>query len=150
MPRLVLHRTGNLWIGLERDRFDAELRLAKLDLVPEKRSPIVWRFREGEGETGRLLNVLGWLEGGMVSVSTRGTLYFKKTESGPLALFLPDTPKRLELGNKPPKTLSPDGRKKPLYPLSWPRQAVQRVIRHRLRTIVVLDADALLDELRRE
>ncbi len=150
MPKLALHRAGALWIGLERERFDAELQPSRLELIPEKRSPVVWQYRSDEGETGRLLNVLGWLEGGMVSVSTRGTLYRKRGERGPLALFLPEAPKPLDLGAKPPKTLSPDGRKKPLYPAAWPKQAVQRVIRHRFRTIVVLDADTLLNELRRE
>lgn len=97
-----------------------------------------------------MLNVVGWLEGGMVSVSTRGTLYLCKGESGRLAVYLPDPPKRIQLGPKAPVTLSQDGRKKPLYPRTWPRQAVHLVIRHRLRTIVILDTDALLKELRRD
>ncbi len=144
-----MHRAGDTWIGLEPDRFEEERQPARLDLMPGPRSPIVWRFREQEGGApGRLLNVVGWLEGGLVSVSTRGTLYLRKDKGGTLALYLPDAPKRVELGTKPPKILSPEGRKKPLYPDTWPKHAVRQAIRYRFRTIVVLDADALLAELR--
>lgn len=144
-----MHRAGKVWIGLERDRFEEERQPVRLELIPGPRSPVVWRFREQErGEPGRLLNVVGWLEGGLVAVSTRGTLYVRKDKGGTLALYLPDAPKRVELGTKPPKILSPEGRKKPLYPQTWPKHAVRQTIRHRFRTIVVLDADALLGELR--
>lgn len=120
----------------------------RLDLSPTPRSPVVWRYRDPDGREGRLLNVVGWLDGGLVSVSTRGTLYLRKGGGMDLALYLPEAPKRVELGPKPPKVLSPEGRKKPLVPPQWPKEAVRQVIRYRLRTILLLNEDLLVDDLR--
>jgi hypothetical protein len=146
--KLNLHRMGKVWIALERDRFEEERHVARLDLRPDPRSPIVWRFHDREsGDSGRLLNVAGWLEGGLVSVSTRGTLYVRRTPRGTLALFLPDAPKRVILGDKAPRSVPTEGRRNPLFPEAWPNGAVRLVIRHHLRTLVVLDVEALLHEL---
>jgi hypothetical protein len=145
---LHLHRVGKVWIALERHRFAEERQVARLDLRPEPRAPLVWRFHDPEaGTSGRLLNVAGWLDGGLVSVSTRGTLYLRRVGRESLALFLPDAPKRIALGDKPPRTLATAGRRKPLFPDAWPKEAVRQVIRHRFRTIAVLDAEALLKAL---
>jgi len=144
-----LHRAGSVWIGLNPDRFDRRRPSRGLELSPTPRSPIVWRYRDpDDGSQGRLLNVVGWLNGGMVSVSTRGTLYLHQGGGTDLALYLPEAPKDIELGPKPPKVLSPQGRKKPRVPPQWPKEAVPQVIRHRFRTILLLNEDLLLDELR--
>jgi len=120
-----------------------------LELSPTSRSPVVWSYRDPkDGGQGRLLNVAGWLNGGMVSVSARGTLYLRKGGQAALALYLPESPKRIALGKKPPQVLSPEGRKEPLFPPRWPKNVVRQAIGHRFRTIVLLDEDLLFEELR--
>jgi hypothetical protein len=140
-----LHRAGGRWIAIARDGF-AERRADGIELSPHPRSPIVWRFRDGAAG-GLLLNVPGWLEGGMVSVATSGTLYVRTSGSGAQALYFPGRAVHVELGPKPPRTLPTEGRKVPLYPEAWPKNVVRQVIRHRLRTVIVLAEEALLAEL---
>jgi hypothetical protein len=152
-----------------------ERRLEGLDLAPHPRSPIVWRFRYGdaaersreaqtaaaglsheaqpfgrEAQTasgGCLLNVVGWLEGGLVSVSTNGTLYVRESGSEAKALYLPGPAVHVDLRPKPPRILQAEGRKEPLFPDTWPKDAVRQVIRRRLRTVIVLAKETLLAEL---
>ncbi len=140
---------GGVWVGLNPDRFDGERRSTRLDLSPTPRSPLVWRYRDPKGgDQGRLLNVVGWLDGGLVSVSTRGTLYLRKGGGTTLALYLPEAPRRVDLGTKAPRILSPAGRKKPLIPPAWPKEVVRQAIWHRFRTILVLNEDMLVEDLR--
>jgi len=134
-----------VWIAIPLDGL-TERRPDRLELSPDARAPIVWHFRDGD-LSGRLLNVLGWLNGGLVTMSTQGTLYVHQNGGEVSALYLPGIRHPVDLGPKPPRTLSPDKRKRPLYPQTWPPTAVHQVIRRRLRTIVVLSQDALLGEL---
>ena len=106
----------------------------------------MWKFRDGD-LNGRVLNVVGWLEGGMVSMSTNGTLYLAGSGESTKALYMPGHGQHVDLGSKPPRTLPANGRKKPLFPDAWPRSAIRQVIRRRLKTIVVLSQEALFSEL---
>jgi hypothetical protein len=153
--RLALHRVGERWLALELDGLaSSKLALSgltarrpeRLELSPDARAPVVWRFRDAD-LSGRLLSVVGWLDGGLVSVSTAGTLYVAASGGEARALYLPGAGQTVTLGKSPPRTLVTDGRKKPLYPPEWPAGAVSCVIRRRLRTIVVLAKDAMLAEL---
>ncbi|MFI5399644.1 MAG: hypothetical protein ACHQZQ_01155 [SAR324 cluster bacterium] len=140
-----MHRAGRRWIAIAPDGF-TERRPVGLELSPHPRSPIVWRFRDGDLH-GSLLNVAGWLEGGLVSVSTRGTLYVRTVGGEARALYLPGPAVHVDLGPKPPRTLAAGERNTPLFPDTWPKTAVRQVIRRRLRTVIVLAEDTLLAEL---
>ena len=142
--RLSLHRAGGRWIAIAPHGL-VERRPEKLELTPNPRSPIVWRFRDGDLR-GRLLNVVGWLEGGLVSVSSAGTMYVRTAGNEAQALYFPGHAVHVELGPKPPRVQTAAGRRQPLFPATWPAHAVRQVIRRRLRTIVVLAEDALLAE----
>ena len=83
----------------------------------------------------------------MVSVATTGTLYVRTAGGEAQALYFPGHSVHVDLGPKPPRTLPVEGRKVPLVPPSWPKHAVRQVIRHRLRTVIVLAEAALLADL---
>lgn len=83
----------------------------------------------------------------MVSVATGGTLYVRGAGGEAQALYFPGHSVHVDLGPKPPRSLPVEGRKVPLVPPHWPRPAVRQVIRHRLRTVIVLEDEALLAEL---
>jgi hypothetical protein len=117
-------------------------------LDPMEGFPVVWRYTVGpQDRQGVVLNVAGLLNGGPISISSRGWLYEAERDGRFLALFMPGSPKRLRLGGMRYKVLSPETARTPLYPEGWPKQAVQRVVRVRFRTIVVLNAEYLLAQV---
>jgi hypothetical protein len=119
-------------------------------LDPIEGFPVVWQFTEGKGgRSGVVLNVLGFLNGGAMSISSRGWLYETERDGRQVALFLPGSPKRMRLSETRYKVLAPEPAGAPLFPAAWPKEAVLRVIRARFRTIVVLNAEFLLAQVPR-
>jgi hypothetical protein len=110
--------------------------------------PVVWRYTDPQSNrSGVVLNVPGLLNGGAMSISTRGWLYEVEREGRLAALFLPGSPKRLKLAEKGYRVLAPEASRTPLLPQGWPKEAVKRVIRVRFSTIVVLSAEYLLAQV---
>lgn len=130
--------------------FRSILRPTGCRLDPMEGFPVVWRYTmEPQGRQGVVLNVAGLLNGGPMSISSRGWLYEAEREGRLVALFMPGNPKRLRLGEVRHKVLAPETARTPLYPETWPKEAVQRVLRVRFRTIVVLSAEYLLAQVPR-
>lgn len=110
--------------------------------------PVVWKFTESQqGPSGVVLNVPGFLNGGAMSISSRGWLYETGRDGRSVALFLPGSPKRMRLSETRFKVLAAGPGGRPLFPEAWPKQAVKQVVRVRFRTIVVLDAEFLLSQV---
>ncbi len=137
-------------LALPVESFRRIFRPAGCRLDPIEGFPVVWQYSEVEpGRGGAVLNVAGFLNGGTMSISSRGWLYEAERDGCSVALFLPGSPKRLHLGETRHRVLAPSPGGKPLVPESWPKEAVKQVIRVRLRTIVVLDAAFLLAQVPR-
>jgi hypothetical protein len=137
-------------IGLPRARFPRVLPLTGGRLDPIEGFPVVWRFTHPEG--GRpavVINVLGLLNGGPISISTRGSLYEARDKGRLVGLFMPGAAKGYDLGAMRHKVLAPEKYKKPLYPTAWPKEAVAQVVRARFRTWIVLDPAWLLAQIHR-
>jgi hypothetical protein len=137
-------------LALPVEPFRRILRPTGCRLDPIDGFPVVWRFTEGQGgQSGVVLNVLGFLNGGAMSISSRGWLYETERDGHPVALFLPGGPKRMRLSETRYKVLTAEAGGAPLFPAAWPKEAVLRVIRVRFRTIIVLNAEFLLAQVPR-
>jgi hypothetical protein len=93
-----------------------------------------------------LLSVAGFLQDTRVRLSAGGLAYILRDHGRLLALHLPPHPKRLKLTEANYKVVQPkDGQ--PLYPESWPKGLVVRVIRSWLHRVVIVDERYLLARL---
>jgi hypothetical protein len=139
---------GDGQLALPVEAFRRILRPTGCRLDPMEGFPVVWRYTDSQdGRTGVVLNVPGLLNGGAMSISSRGWLYEAERDGGYAALFLPGSPKRMRLNETRHKVLTPETSRGPLFPPEWPKEAVLRVVRVRFSTIVVLNADYLLSQV---
>jgi len=139
---------GDGQLALPVEAFRRIIRPTGCRLDPMDGFPTVWRYTDSQaGRSGVVLNVPGLLNGGPMSISTRGWMYEAERDGGYAALFLPGSPKRLRLPDTRYKLLTPESSRGPLFPEGWPREAVLQVIRVRFSTIVVLNADYLLAQV---
>lgn len=117
-------------------------------LDPIEGFPVVWQYTTADGRRGAVLNVPGFLNGGAMSIASRGWIYETERERAHLALFLPGSPKRLRLAEAGAKVLAPGSSRAPLFPELWPKEAVLRVVHVRFRgTLVVLNTAFLLERV---
>ena len=145
--RLDVHRMGDHLVGIFREPFDRIVTLAGFRLKPANADHTIWTFTDSEtGLEGRLLDVAGWLQNDQVDLSTPGTAYLVRDHGRMLALHLPPSPKRLKLTEANYKTVQAKPGK-PLYPDSWPKGLVVRVIRSWLYRVVIVDEKYLLARL---
>jgi hypothetical protein len=148
--RLDVHRLGDHLIGLFREPFDRIGTLAGFRLRPGNADLTVWNFVDPEtGMDGRLLDVAGWLQDRQVALSAPGTAYLVREHGRLLALHLPPAPKRIKLTEANYKVVQA----KPgqtLYPDSWPKGLVVRVIRSWLYRVIIVDEKYLLARLTME
>ena len=121
--------------------------LAGFRLRPATEDLTIWSFVDPEsGAEGRLLNVAGFLQDPQVHLSADGIAYIVRDHGRLLALHLPPHPKRLKLTEANYKVVqAKDGQ--PLYPESWPKALVVRVIRSWLYRVVIIDEKYLLARL---
>jgi hypothetical protein len=140
-----VHPLGAFRVGLYRDGFRQVVHPAGFQLQPVARSPILWSFSDAHsGLQGRLLNVLGLLDGGVMSIAAAGLVYMLERGGETLGLYLPTVARTVQLPVQGLKEVNPAKTRKPLYPEQWPKAAVSRVIRYRLRSIAILDEAYLL------
>jgi hypothetical protein len=145
--RLDVHRLGDHLIGIFREQFDRIVTLAGFRLKPANADFTIWSFVDPDtGLEGRLLNVAGWLQDDHVALSTPGTAYLVRDAGRLLGLYLPPTPKRLKLTEANYKTVQAKPGH-PLYPDTWPKGLVVRVIRSWLYRVVIVDEKYLLARL---
>jgi hypothetical protein len=138
---------GEGHLALPVEAFTRIFRPTGCRLDPIEGFPVVWQYTAAEGRRGAVLNVPGFLNGGTVSIASRGWLYERERDGQASALFMPGSPKRMRLSETRHKVVAPDSAGAPLYPEGWSKAAVLRVIRVRFRTIVVLDAEYLLAQV---
>lgn len=145
--RLDIHRLGDHYIGLFREPFDRIVPLDGFHLRPGNEDLTIWTFTDAEsGAEGRMLNVAGHLQDPQVRLSADGLAYLVRDHGRLLALHLPPRPKRLKLTEANYKVVQPkEGQ--PLFPESWPKGLVVRVIRSWLYRVVIVDEKYLLARL---
>ena len=145
-----VYKTPECRIALPRARLPKASLLSGGRLDPVDGFPVIWRFTPQDGgRPMQVLNVLGLLNGGAISISIHGTLYETRDRGRLTGLYLPGVPKTVTFGEKPPKVLSPEKYKKPLFPSSWPTEAVAQVVRHRFRPLVILEPSFFLAQIHR-
>lgn len=145
--RLDVHRLEEHYVGVFREPFERIAPMGGLRMRPANDDHTIWTFTDPEsGQEGRLLNVAGFLMDEQVQISADGLAYLVRDRGRLLALHLPPHPKRLKLTEANFKTVqAKDG--KPLYPESWPKGLVVRVIRTWLYRVAILDEKYLLARL---
>jgi hypothetical protein len=145
--RLDIHRLEDHYIGLFREPFERISPLSGLQLRPGNDDHTIWTFTDAEsGLEGRMLNVAGFLMDSQVQLSADGLAYLLRDRGRMLALHLPAHPRRLKLTEANYKVVqAKEG--KPLYPESWPKGLVVRVIRTWLYRVAILDEKYLLARL---
>lgn len=141
---LDIYPIGNHHVGLFRDPFERVMELEGFELTPTQQASEVWEFRHlASGLRGRLLNVESYLEDRPLSLTVKGRTYMITRQDFTLALLLPGRPRRIKLSETRYKVVSGRNSRNP-FPVNWPEDAVNRVIRHRFRTITILEEGFLL------
>lgn len=143
---LDVYRVHDANLGIFRDEFDRVVGLEGCEFSLDPGEAEIWKFRHmGASLHGRLLNVEAFLHPGLTALSTRGLAYMVTRQDFTLALWFPGNPRRLNLDRTRYKPVVPNGR--PLYPEQWPKELVSEVIRTRFRTICILSASFLLQQI---
>ena len=131
--------------------FQRVVKPADCRLEPTDGFPVLWRYTdEKERRSGVVLNVPGLLNGGTMSISARGWIYETQRDGGYVALFMPGNPRRLALESTRHKVVAQESSRVPLYPATWPKGAVQQVVRAKFANIVILDTAFLLEQVPRQ
>jgi len=145
---LDVYRLAFGQFGVYRETFDKVTELDGFELTPVKDASEVWEFRNPlTGQRGRLLNVDGYLSENPVALNTQGRAYMITRQDFTLALLFPGRPQRLRLNQTRYKVLDPEKTRRPLFPDDWPREAIGKVIRIRLRKILILEEGFLLKRI---
>ena len=143
---LDIYRVDDNRLGIFREPFERVMEFKGFEISQVEGATEVWNFRNSaSGQKGRLLNVNGFLNEALNSISTQGRAYMITRQEFTLALFFPGKPRRIKLNQSRYKTV-PIEEKKPIPP-HWPREMVTRVIRLRFSNIFILDESFLLQQI---
>lgn len=144
--RVDVHNVQSTNLGIYREPFDKVVELTGFRLTPVQNSHCIWDFQHSESnEKGRLLHVQGFLAGGMVTMSARGTAYMVTRQNFTLALLFSSPPRGMWLSEEKFKVLPKESSR--AYPPDWPQDLISKIIRARFRTVVILNEAALLEKI---
>ena len=144
---LDIYQVGANRVGIFRESFERVMELDGFELTPSGDVHEIWNFtNETSGLRGRLINVDGYLADSPLTLSTQGRAYLVTRQEFTLGLFFPGAPKRLKLSEIRYRVL-PDKEQRAALPLLWPVDAVDRVIRHRFRNIIILEDGYFLEQI---
>jgi hypothetical protein len=148
---LDIFTDGDGQLALPVGAFQRVVKPSDCRLDPMEGFPVLWRYTdEKERRSGVVLNVPGLLNGGAMSISTRGWIYETQRDGGYVALFMPGNPKRMRLEETRHKVMDAESSRTPLYPAAWPKGAVRQVVRAKFSTIVILNDAYLLEQVPRQ
>ena len=144
---LDIYPVGSGHVGIFRDPFEKVMELEGFELTPTENASEIWEFSHPDsGIRGRLLNVEGFLGDEPVSLTTRGRAYMITRQNFTLALLFPGSPRRLKLSESRFKVVAKDSDPGAVL-AAWPAAAIDKVIRHRFRNIVILEEAFLLQQI---
>ena len=144
---LDIYRVGANRVGIFRESFERVMELDGFELTPSGEVHEIWNFTNAlSGLRGRLINVDGFLGDSPLTLTTRGRAYLVTRQDFTLGLLMPGAPRRLKLSEIRYRVL-PDKEQRAALPLLWPVDAVDRVIRHHFRNIIILEDRYFLEQI---
>lgn len=144
---LDIYQVGANRVGIFRESFEQVMKLDGFELTPSGEVHEIWNFTNSiSGLRGRLINVDGYLGDSPLTLTTRGRAYLVTRQDFTLGLLFPEAPRHLKLSEIRYRVL-PDKEQRAALPLLWPVDAVDRVIRHRFRNIIILEDGFFLEQI---
>ena len=144
---LDVYQVGANRVGIFRESFERVMELDGFELTPSGEVHEIWDFTNSiSGLRGRLINVEGYLGDSTLTLTTQGRAYLVTRQEFTLGLLFPSAPRRLKLSEIRYRVL-PDKEQRAALPLLWPVGAVDRVIRHRFRNIIILEDGFFLEQI---
>lgn len=138
-----IHRIQNVHLAVNRQSFDNVVDLAGFQFRPTH-LPYLWEFQHtGLHQKGRLVHVAGFLGGNAIAMQPKAQIYLVDRNSKAEGLIFPSPAKRMRINLEAHRTLSLDGYKG--LPKEWPLEMVEKIIRVRMREIVLLKENFLLE-----